>query len=90
MRFNSVSEPAPSMPYFYKDLVKNTKQLQRRYNRDMLKEKPRFSKRKPTELTVKGLQEKFPDIVSDVTSYNNGKVAVTIPNGRIIFDSRHK
>tara|TARA_Y100001973_G_scaffold33588_1_gene50573 strand:+ start:11410 stop:11574 length:165 start_codon:yes stop_codon:yes gene_type:complete len=52
--------------------------------------KPKFSKRTPTELTVKGLQEKFPDIVCGVVSYNNGKVAVIIPNGRVIFDSRHK
>jgi hypothetical protein len=52
--------------------------------------KPKFSKRAKTELTVKGLQEKFPDIVCGIQSYNNGKVAVIIPNGRVIFDSRHK
>ncbi len=54
------------------------------------KKKPRFRHREPTELTVKGLQEKYPDIVGGVETFNKGKVAVKIPNGRIIFDSRHK
>ena len=47
--------------------------------------RPKFSKREQTSLTVKELQEQFPDRVVGVESYNNGKVAVIIPNGRIIF-----
>lgn len=56
----------------------------------MAKTKPKFSKRTKTQLTVKGLQEQFPDIVCGLEPLNNGKVAVIIPNGRIIFDGRHK
>jgi len=52
--------------------------------------KPKFSKRTPTELTVRGLQEKFPDRVCGVKPLGKGKVAVIIPNGRVIFDSNHK
>ena len=52
--------------------------------------KPKFSKRTPTELTVRGLQEKFPDIVCGIEPHGKGKVAVIIPNGRVIFDSNHK
>ena len=47
--------------------------------------RPKFSKREQTSLTVRKLQEQFPDRVVGVKSYNNGKVAVIIPNGRIIF-----
>ena len=52
--------------------------------------KVKFSKRIPSTYTVKGLQEQFPDRIVGVTSYNNGKIAVLIPNGRIIFDSNHE
>lgn len=50
----------------------------------------KFSKRTTSTLTVKGLQEQFPDRIVGITSYNNGKIAVIIPNGRIIFDSNHE
>jgi len=52
--------------------------------------KVKFSKRTTSTLTVKGLQEQFPDRIIGITPYNNGKIAVTIPNGRIIFDSNHE
>lgn len=48
-----------------------------------------FKNRTKSNITVKGLQEQFPDRVLGVKALNKGKVAVIIPNGRIVFDNRH-
>lgn len=50
--------------------------------------RPKFSKREPSNITVKVLQEKYPDLVCGVETYNKYKVAVLIPNGRVVIDSR--
>ena len=52
--------------------------------------KQKFSKRAPSNITVKGLQEQFPDLILGVKPLNNGKVAVSIPNGRLIIDSNNE
>jgi len=52
--------------------------------------KSNFLKRPVSTLTVKSLQDQFPDKVLNVKALNKGKVAVTIPNGRVVFDNNHK
>ena len=52
--------------------------------------KSNFLKRPVSTLTVKSLQDQFPDKVLNVKALNKGKVAVTIPHGRVVFDNNHK
>lgn len=52
--------------------------------------KSNFSKRPVSTLTVKSLQDQFPDKVLGVNPLNKGKMAVTIPNGRVVFDNNNK